>query len=140
MNDTQLQIQLPRALLALRLGVFIVMLMWTLDKFVNPAHASGIFAGFYGIEGLGEALIYGLALLELVLVLGFVAGAYKRLTYGIILLFHGATTLISWKYYLGFGNLLFFAAWPMFAACYALYILRDADTLFTLKRQNKLEG
>ena len=28
------------ALLALRLGVFVVMLMWTLDKFVAPAHAA----------------------------------------------------------------------------------------------------
>jgi hypothetical protein len=31
--------------------------------------------------------------------------------------------------YLGFDNLLFFAAWPMLAACFALYLLRDLDTL-----------
>ena len=33
------QQRLPLALLFLRLGVFIVMLMWTLDKFVKPDHA-----------------------------------------------------------------------------------------------------
>jgi hypothetical protein len=27
---------------------------------------------------------------------------------------------------------LFFAAWPMLAACYALFALRDLDTKFTL--------
>jgi len=34
-------------------------------------------------------------------------------------------------------NLLFFAAWPMLAACVALYLLRDADTLLSVdaKRQ-----
>ena len=28
-----------------------------------------------------------------------------------------------------FDHLLFFAAWPMLAACFALYLLRDDDTL-----------
>jgi putative oxidoreductase len=28
-------------------------------------------------------------------------------------------------------NLLFFAAWPMLAACIALYLLRDSDTLLS---------
>lgn len=135
MSSNTLSIQLPRALFTLRLGVFIVMFMWTIEKFVNPGHATGIFASFYGIEGLGEGLIFALAFAELLIVLTFVAGLYKRWTYGAILLIHGATTLISWKYYLGFSNMLFFAAWPMFAACYALYVLRDHDTLFTLSRQ-----
>lgn len=134
MTDQMLSLQLPRALLALRLGVFIVMIMWTLEKFVNPQHATGIFANFYGVEGLGEAIIFAFGIVELIVVLGFVAGLYKRWTYGAILLFHGATTLISWRYYLGFSNMLFFAAWPMLAACYALYVLRDHDTLLTVKR------
>jgi len=46
MSEATLSNNLPKALLALRLGVFIVMLMWTLDKFVNPGHAAGIFANF----------------------------------------------------------------------------------------------
>lgn len=29
-------------------------------------------------------------------------------------------------------NLLFFAAWPMLAACLALFLLRDEDTLATV--------
>ena len=137
MSSNTLQVQLPRALLALRLGVFIVMFMWTIEKFVNPRHATGIFANFYGVEGLEEGIIYAFAIVELLIVLAFLAGLYKRLTYGAILFFHGATTLISWQYYLGFSNMLFFAAWPMFAACYALYILREQDTLLTLKLRKK---
>ena len=125
--------QLPGALLFLRLGVFLVMVMWTVDKFVNPAHAAGIFANFYNLEGLGTALFYVIGGLELLLVLAFVAGVAKKWTYGAILLLHAVSTISAWQFYLGFGNLLFFAAWPMLAACYALFALRDHDTLMTAK-------
>lgn len=125
--------KLPQALLALRLGVFLVMLVWTLDKFVNPEHASGVYETFYLIGGLGEVVFIIIGLVELILILAFVAGLFKRWTYGIVLVLHGISTLSTWKLYLNpFDNLLFFAAWPMLAACWTLYILRDADTLFTL--------
>ena len=39
--------RLPLVLLLLRLSVFVVMLMWTLDKFVRPAHAATIYKVFY---------------------------------------------------------------------------------------------
>ncbi len=58
----------------------------------------------------------------------------RRWTYGLVLLLHGLTTLISYAQYLHpfeKSNILFFAAWPMLAACFALYYLRDLDTLWT---------
>ena len=118
------------SLLLLRLGVFIVMLMWTLDKFVNPGHAAAVYENFYMLSGLRAAVMYTIAALELLLVLAFVAGAFKRLTYGLVLVLHGISTLSSYAQYLDpWNNLLFFAAWPMLAACVALYLLRDDDTL-----------
>jgi hypothetical protein len=69
---------------------------------------------------------------ELVLVLAFVAGALRRPSYGLVTLLHGISTLSSWQQYLQpFDNLLFFAAWPMLAACIALYLLRDDDVLLS---------
>ncbi|MEQ6885710.1 MULTISPECIES: hypothetical protein [Halomonadaceae] len=125
--------RLPIALLALRLGVFIVMVMWTLDKLVQPEHTAGVFANFYGLSGLGPSIFMLLGVAQLVLVLAFVAGAFRRLTYGLIFLLHTVSTLSSWAQYLdAFNNLLFFAAWPMLAACFALYLLRDQDTLFSI--------
>jgi hypothetical protein len=35
--------RLPLALVWLRLGVFVVMLMWTIDKFVRPQHTAAVF-------------------------------------------------------------------------------------------------
>ena len=46
--------RIAEVLLALRLSVLLVMLVWTLDKFVNPGHAAGVYANFYAIRGLGR--------------------------------------------------------------------------------------
>ena len=48
------------SLLLLRLGVFTVMFMWTLDKFVNPDHAIGIYKQFYFLDGLSAGIMYAL--------------------------------------------------------------------------------
>ena len=124
------------SLLLLRIGVFIVMFVWTVDKFVRPAHAAGVYEAFYGIGGLGAVPLYGLAAAELVIIVAFLLGLWKTWSYGLVLAFHAVSTLSSYKQYLApFAdgpNLLFFAAWPMLAACVALYLLRDRDTLWTL--------
>ena len=127
--------QLPLALLLLRLGVFIVFLVWTLDKLAQPEHAAKVFAAFYGLGSLGESAFYAIGAAQLVLILAFVGGLFKTWTYGAILIFHGASTLSAFSKYLQpFDNLMFFSAWPMLAACAALFLLREYDTL-TLSRQ-----
>lgn len=126
--------QLPLALLLLRLGVFTVFLFWTLDKLVHPDHAAKVFGAFYSLGGLSETTFYVIGAAQLVLILAFVAGVLRTWTYGVILVLHGVSTLSAFSKYLQpFDNLLFFAAWPMLAACAALFLLRDYDTL-TLSR------
>lgn len=132
-----IQNRLPIALLSLRLGVFVVMLMWTIDKFIRPDHAAGVFDSFYGLQNIDATLMYGLGSLELVLLTGFLLGVKRRVTYGLVLVLHGVSTLSSWYQYLhpfAGPNLLFFAAWPMLAACLTLYLMRDQDNLLTLRR------
>lgn len=127
--------RLPIALLALRLGVFVVMFIWTIDKFVRPEHAAAVFENFYFFSNLSTALSYLIGAVELALLAGFLAGWKKRFTYGTVLVLHAISTLSSFKQYLApfeGPNLLFFAAWPMLSACVALYLLREQDTLWTL--------
>jgi hypothetical protein len=48
---------------------------------------------------------------------------------------HALSTLAPFKLYLApyeGPNILFFAAWPMLAACFALYYLRDQDTMMSI--------
>lgn len=127
--DTKLERKLPWALLLLRLGIFIVMFVWALDKFVNPAHTAAVFEGFYGIAGLSSLAATVLGSLQVALCLVFLAGFWKTYSYGLVMVLHGVSTLSSFGAYLdAFNNLLFFAAWPMFAACIALFMLREYDT------------
>ena len=125
------------SLLLLRLGIFVVMFIWTLDKFINPKHAAAVYEAFYGLKGMGATVMYSLATAEMALILGFVAGYKKKWTYGAVLALHAISTFSSYKQYLdpfAPSHLLFFAAWPMLAACFALFYLRDLDTRWSLDK------
>ncbi len=124
--------RIPVVLFLLRLSIFIVMFMWTLDKFVRPDHAASVFENYYSIDGLTRAVALTIGALEIALLVAFILGVAKRWTYGTVLVLHGISTLTAYKHYAApfeGPNLLFFAAWPMLAACISLYLLRDFDTL-----------
>jgi len=127
--------KLEWSLFGLRLGVFIVLVMWTLDKFFNPEHVAVIFKAFYSISGLSSGISYLLGSLQLILVLSFLIGFQKRWVTLIILVMHFASTFVSFGRYIdpwGPSNLLFFAAWPMLAAIFMLYLFREFDKKFSL--------
>ena len=88
-NDNRIRV----ALLVLRLTVFLVMLIWTIDKFVRPTHAASVYEHFYFLRGLGSATVYAIGVVELLILIGFVIGFAPRLTYGLVLLFHAISTL-----------------------------------------------
>jgi hypothetical protein len=124
--------RVPATLFCLRVSVFVVMFMWTIDKWLRPGHAASIYEHFYGIGGLGPLAMGLVAGAEMLLLLAFLVGFAPRITYALVLLLHAISTLASYRQYLhpfDGNNLLFFAAWPMLAACFTLYWLRDLDTI-----------
>src|SRR3990172_3575298 len=128
--------RLPLSLLLLRIGVFIVMLTWTLDKFVRPEHAGGVYQNFYHIPGVGGAALSVIAAVEMLIIIGFLVGYKKKWTYGAVLVLHGISTIAAYKQYLApfaGGNILFFAAWPMLAACFTLYVIRNEDNMWVIE-------
>ncbi len=134
MTSKRLQI----SLLLLRVSVFLVLLMWTLDKILNPEHAAAVFGAFYSIGGLPPPAYTILGVLELVVISAFLAGIARFWTYGGVMVLHAISTVSSFHQYLTPfepGHLLFFAAWPMLAACVTLFLLRDADELCTFRRK-----
>ena len=131
-QDKKLQV----SLLLLRLTVFLVMFMWTIDKFINPGHAAKVYESFYYIAGLESVVMYALGSIEVIILLLFLAGYKKTFTYGAVLVFHAVSTLSSFKQYLSpfeGPSLLFFAAWPMLAACITLFLLRDQDRMLSIR-------
>ncbi len=130
----KVQQQLGIALLALRLSIALVFIMWALDKVLVPEHAMKVFSGFYGLD-ISSGFSVALGLAQLVFIGVFLAGLWKNLTYLAILVLHSGSTFSSFAKYLDpFNNLLFFAAWPMLAACFALYLLRERD-IYVLRKQ-----
>ncbi|HAU68336.1 MAG: hypothetical protein P8I38_10530 [Arenicella sp.] len=130
-----MQGKLSTALFLIRISVALVLIMWTVDKFVNPSHAINVFDHFYFISGISTQIMTGIAVAELILIALFLIGRFKDITYLIVLIIHGVSTVTPISNYLNAfesPNLLFFAAWPMLAACYALYSLRHYDNKFNL--------
>ncbi|PWQ95298.1 hypothetical protein [Leucothrix arctica] len=128
--NTDLNQRLNLSLFLLRLGVFIVMGIWAVDKFVNPTHTAGVLLNFYSIQDVGAGASYAMGAVQLVVLAAFVTGFKRTWAYGIVLLMHGVSTFISYERYLdpwAGANLLFFAAWPMLAAIAALFLLAEYD-------------
>ncbi|NYZ64967.1 hypothetical protein H0A36_03035 [Endozoicomonas sp. SM1973] len=133
---TRQENKLQMSLLLIRLTVFLVMFMWTLDKFINPEHAARVYEKFYFIADLDNPVMYVIGSVELVVLLLFVVGYMKKYSYGAVLFFHAISTLSSFKQYVNpfeGANLLFFAAWPMLAACLALFMLRHSDKKLSVR-------
>src|SRR5438034_10087341 len=112
------------ALLVLRVTIFLVMLVWTIDKFVEPQHASKIMEHFYFIKGVSSSMVYVIGALKLTVLVGFVDEFAKKWTYGFVFLCHAVYTLLIYNHYLHqlFSHLLlFFAVWPILGVCFLLY-------------------
>ena len=128
-------VNLRISLLTLRLGVALVMVAWTVDKFVNPGHAKAVFSKFYNLANLPESIFLLVGIAQAVVILAFIIGVAKTWSRLAVVLMAAAGTLTPFAKYLDpwtGANLLFFAAWPMLAACIALYLMRDSDTLLSL--------
>lgn len=118
------------SLFLMRITIFVVMLVWTLDKFLNPGHAAAVYEKFYFMGGMGQQVMMVIGIVELLILAAFVLGIKKQISYGIVLALHTVSTFSSYNQYLSpydGANILFFAAWPMWAACVALFLLRDQD-------------
>ncbi len=127
--------KLQLSLFLLRVSVFVVMAMWSLDKILAPDHAAAVFENFYFISGMGAGILLVLGVVQLAIEVAFLLGLWKVWTYGFVLVTHTISTLSSWQQYLDpFNNMLFLAAIPMLAACIALFLLRDDDRMWTLSK------
>lgn len=120
------------ALLVLRFFLGIFLLQWSIEKLILPSAAGRIAHGFYGLA-LSTGASYVLGTAELILSLALILGVYRTITYGVSLLVHTVTVLVSWRQLIdpwGFakvGNHLWISTWPTWGAFAALFLLREMD-------------
>lgn len=122
--------RLALSLLVLRLTLGVFFLQWGVEKFVVPNTTIAIFRNFYGFE-IGALAPPVLGALQVALALAFLAGVAPRLTYGLVLLLHTVTVLVTIPRLLApwtpVSNHFFIAGVPVWAGFFALYVLREWD-------------
>ncbi len=124
------------ALATLRYSLAAFFGVWAIEKFVKPGNTTAIWSHFYHIDGVGEIASYAIGSVQLAIIALFVLGLFKFWSYGALMVMHGLTTLSTWAHLIDpYGkNHLFWAGVPTLAALIALWLLREEDTLGTLKR------
>ena len=126
---------LKPALLLTRLSIFYFLLPWQIMRFTKHESASNIAAKYYHLDGLGKSVGLAIGIFWIVLLIAFVAGFKKTVTYGLVFALHTGAIFVALPYYVygltGF-NQLFLAAIPAAAAMGLLWILRKEDTLLSL--------
>ena len=122
-------------LLLMRVSIAVVFLAWTMNKLLAGERTSKMMSHYYSFD-FSQNLLMVLGVLEIAFVLVFLSGKFRKWTYGLVILLHTASTLVSTRRFLPpyeSHALLYLTAFPMLAACIALYLLRDKDTLWSLK-------
>jgi putative oxidoreductase len=124
------------AFLVLRLSIGLLMVVWGLDKLVNPAHGLAVSEGFYFDLFTLPAVLPWFGAFQIGIGILTMLGLGRRYVYPILLLITG-TTLVGvwrsivdpWGWYLEGGNALFFPSLIIFAAVAVLAVSRGSDSL-----------
>ncbi len=127
---------LKPALLFTRLSIFYFLLPWQLMRFMSPDSAKGIASKYYHVSNLPDSVGLAIGVFWMVLLIAFLTGFKKSISYLLVLILHAGAILLSIKHYIIFTdslNQLFLAAIPVIGAMLLLYILREEDTLLSLQ-------
>lgn len=92
--DTGQRRRFGAALAILRGALGLFLLVWGLEKFIVTEVSVAIYGFLYGVP-LSNAVTYLLGVLESALALAIILGLWRRWSYGIGLLAHGATTIAT---------------------------------------------
>ncbi|MGV2831861.1 DoxX protein [Myxosarcina sp. GI1(2024)] len=131
MKDERL---LEISLAIMRLSLVLFFLVWSIGKLIVPELTQKIFATFYFSE-ISPTVSVGLGGIQTVIVLIFLTGKFKTLSYGAVLGMHTVSLLSTYQQLLNPyqpPNLLFWAGIPVLGASIALFLLRERDRLLTL--------
>ena len=131
-KDTKLEI----SLLIMRLTIAAFMLIWAVDKVIDPEHAQAVFSRFYFTELSAQPFVV-IGLVQIAIILAFAIGFARVWSYGAVLLMHAVSTIstlakLADPWGAGAMGLLFWAAVPTLGAIIALFILCDRDRLLSV--------
>jgi len=117
-----------------RLFIFLFMLPWQLARFTKPETINSISSKYYkfSMPEIGSTIS---GVLMMALLIAFLVGFKKKISYGLVLILHTIGTVMTLPYLIpGTENFqaLFLAAIPTIGAMLLLYCLRDEDTMLSV--------
>jgi len=119
-----------------RLSIFYFMLPWQLMRFTKPESVIGIAKTHYKFT-MPETVPMISGVLMMALLIAFLIGFKKKITYLLVFILHAVGTLMTLpKLIIGLESfyILFLAAIPAAAAMFLLWKLRDEDTMLSLNK------
>ncbi len=134
------QRRLEISLLILRLSTGAFLVVWTSLKFFRPEWMVNIFQNAYGQAWVTQDLAFLIGTIQGLLVLAFLIGFARRITYGLVTLMHATGVIASIPGLINFTqypNNLMWTAVGTLGALVALYIMRDRDNLLSVSGRNK---
>ena len=117
-----------------RLSIFLFMLPWQIMRFTKPEAINSISNKYYkfSMPEIGSTIT---GVLMMALLIAFLVGFKKKISYLLVLVLHGIGTVMTIPNLIpgleGY-NQLFLAAVPAIAAMLLLYVLRDEDTMLSV--------
>ncbi len=130
------QDRLRLGLFLLRISTGIFFLLWSIDKFANSAHTIRVFGKFYGMD-ISSEVSFALGAVQLLIVLAFMAGLFRPWTILALLAMHTVSVGSTWSHLISpFADgpgLVFWAGVPVWFGLLLLYLVRDADTMGTIR-------
>lgn len=124
------------SLLALRVSLGWLNVIWGVDKLTNVEHSRNVAEAYYLGLGTGVSFLTVAGVLQIALGLLVVVGLFRRVTWPLIALVNGATLLAVWKsivdpwgFVLDGGNLVFYSSAVIFAGILVGWSHMDDDVL-----------
>ena len=117
-----------------RLSIFLFMLPWQLMRFTKPEVINNISNKYYkfSMPEIGSTIT---GVFMIALLVAFLVGFKKKISYLLVLVLHAVGTLTTIPYLIPGTenfNILFLAALPTIGAMLLLYCLRDEDTMLSV--------
>ena len=126
------------SLFLIRVSLAAFFLVWAIGKLVAPEITQAVAESYYASAVSSSAsTVFGI--LQLLIVLLFLAGLFKTWTYGAVLGMHAVSVIVAYGRFLDpytAPNYLFWAAIPTLGALIALFLMREQDQLFILSRRH----
>ena len=128
----------PVSLLLLRISLGLLIVIWAMVKLGAPEAAIGVSDTYYGGLLSNGTLQFGLGIVQLVLGVLVIAGAFRRIAYPLMIVWLGLGALAVWKSIIDplglvFGQdnvqILFFPSLTVAFATLVMAAFRDHDTL-----------